>query len=502
MCLPDLTACGTRCVDVAVDAMNCGSCGLTCPHAVGCIDGMCGRAVGPLTFDTPTQISGGSPQTQCLGGNEGYPERSLPGGDAVLFLGYNPQADGTNANWASAYNTWGAGLTAPAGPGYVIRGDPWASSSGSTGLNYISTLLNPPTNPNQISVGIAATTPSNMDNNVWSYAASPLNPLVIDADGPAIHFDPGSNVLWVANVRSGGTYWLNILKPCNAGAPGSSQCPVHVTRSVATSIWGHPNVIVNPCTHHAIAAYYDSIFDVRIRFYDSNGNRVGIDFRVADQSGTPQNNDNCYGAMCTGGRVCKCTGVSSTDCGGAGCMRVLDRVHLSVKYLSGVCRLALAYESSEVASDGFYYEKAHFAIVDVTNEAAPALIATGNSSLPQYARNEFEPTVSFNQYTNGFGFFYYQQLNGNPCTTVFRGATNTTLGGGTRYSVGPFTSAFPVIRFQTAAGLGDYVGIIRTGLPGGYLFPSWAEPVATSAVCRTCQGVSYSNRVMGVRVTP
>ena len=81
--------------------------------------------------------------------------------------------------------------------------------------------------------------------------------------------------------------------------------------------------------------------------------------------------------------------------------------------------------------------------------------------------------------------------------------TNANYGSGTLSAIGPFTPQFPTVKFIPTHGLGDYVGIVRRGIPGGTLFPSWAEPIVTTGGgCSSCLGSSYGERVMGVTVTP
>jgi len=193
-------------------------------------------------------------------------------------------------------------------------------------------------------------------------------------------------------------------------------------------------------------------------------------------------------------------------------MRMMPRVHAAVRYVAATatCRLALAWDSSSTAWDGHTYFKSNMAIVDVTNEAIPFLIRAPQSSSPtSLPQNEFEGTVTLNKWNAGFGWFYYQQANANPCQTRFLGQTNANYGDGSLSSIGPFTPNFPTVNFANVHGLGDYVGIVRGGLApaaGGYLFPSWAEPVVTSCITtNACPGppiVYYSDRVMGAMVTP
>jgi len=68
--------------------------------------------------------------------------------------------------------------------------------------------------------------------------------------------------------------------------------------------------------------------------------------------------------------------------------------------------------------------------------------------------------------------------------------------------VGVIDGPFPIMHLPQASGLGDYVGIVKRGLPGGYLFPTWARPEKTSELCTLCQGGRYRKRIYATRILP
>jgi len=166
-CRVGLVLCKSECFDIATDTNNCGACGHTCLPNETCVRGECGYglvtsstvASPPPTpsstvhvlptsggiaqravVDPPTQISGGSPGTTCIKDHfEGYPERPVNSGDAKLFAGYHQDRN----NWASAWDSWGTAIrSTPRVSDRSVAGDAWATTSGYSGLEYVSYVLN------------------------------------------------------------------------------------------------------------------------------------------------------------------------------------------------------------------------------------------------------------------------------------------------------------------------------------------------------------------------
>src|SRR5439155_19492042 len=116
--------------------------------------------------------------------------------------------------------------------------------------------------------------------------------------------------------------------------------------------------------------------------------------------------------------------------------------------------------------------------------------------------DEYESVSTANYFTEGVGWFYYSQTN--PCSTYFGGLTDTALGLVSMTSLGAIAGPFPTLRSQAAFGMGDYVGAIKRGLPGGYLFPTWTQPITTTYAnaCIPCQSLKKNVAIFGTRVTP
>jgi hypothetical protein len=163
-------------------------------------------------------------------------------------------------------------------------------------------------------------------------------------------------------------------------------------------------------------------------------------------------------------------------------------------------------------------------VVDITNEAAPVIPSSCVPFINRHgsrcsfissvcnatnADDDFESVSTASQFSQNVGFFYYHQPGGDACSTSFTGqvsnnlALTSTTPAGT-LSVNPSSpgsfGTFPTMGFAGMAGMGDYVGIVKEGLPGGYLYPSWSQPVNSSASCVSCQGAQRSLAIFATRV--
>jgi hypothetical protein len=81
-CAAGRVTCGAACVDIAVDALNCGACGMPCDFGVACVAGRC--AVPPPP-DAAAVADAGRPcdaASQCGTLRAGY-DRSCQGGQCV-----------------------------------------------------------------------------------------------------------------------------------------------------------------------------------------------------------------------------------------------------------------------------------------------------------------------------------------------------------------------------------------------------------------------------------
>jgi len=167
--------------------------------------------------------------------------------------------------------------------------------------------------------------------------------------------------------------------------------------------------------------------------------------------------------------------------------------------------VSLAFDNWIPANDGNNYSKAQMDIVDITNESAPYLVRGWISRTWYLPGDDFESVASISRFGSGAGWFWYRQALGNACSTTFVGATDpSSYGYGSMGYLGALGPAFPTIRTGASGyGLGDYIEDLHGGLPGGYLYPTWSQPIATSGGgCPYCLGSNQSLRVMGARVTP
>jgi hypothetical protein len=461
-----------------------------------------------------TRISVSDTQ-KCLSQEEGYPERSYATtGPVSLFAPY----DATFINSASDWNTWSQTYryTVPAVSGYTTaRGDAWATSSPQNLLEYVSTIA-VRNSDNYYCLGVGSTTVANLPSNTWS--PSPASPVTCIrtpnpglSDGPAIHFTTGLTSALYAVEKYGSTFNLFILSPCFAAPPGSTNCPVKYSLGVSvTGLLNHPTVVENPCTHNAIVAYRRSTGEVMLKFFDqANGSTINTYTVRTGQ--LMQANDNCSGTGgCPGGNntICKCMGPVSADCGGSGCMRTAYKVHVSTKVdYNGTCYAYLAYDSSNTASDGHTYFKSKLDVVDITSDTAPNLLKGWISYATSSTNNTFQSTsTGSTDMAGGVGWFWYNQRSGNACDTIYEGATDANFAITNTSYTGTIDGPFKTVLTGGTDGLGDYVGIIKRGLAGGSLFPSWSrpvyEPVMFNPPCLTCQSSPYRVVINGAEVTP
>ena len=108
--------------------------------------------------------------------------------------------------------------------------------------------------------------------------------------------------------------------------------------------------------------------------------------------------------------------------------------------------------------------------------------------------------MSLNQFSGGFMWSYYRQLNGNPCTTIVEARASTNYGD-TLSAAAAISGTFATTHAGLLLGPGDYRGDVRRGLTGGYMFTIWGQPVSPGSLF-SCQGSSWDNGVMGNRILP
>jgi hypothetical protein len=504
LCRPGFVACGRKCVSLGTDRKNCGACGTRCDPGVECFGGACGVDPVPmLSFNTGIGVSGYDPNT-CSRAYEGYPERSLnsPGTLFAASIGTATTFNFTNdpLNWPATRRN------VQFGRGYTSGGDPWATTSGASGLEYVSfRTLEVATGFGCL--GIGSTTNANM-GGTWDFPVTCINNVMVADDGPAIHYDQGGTALWATAPRASGWNALVYSFPnCQYGVVGGPACPPGPMLQwpvVLDSINGHSNVVVNPCTHNAIVAYRQSggadADSIKLNFLSTSQGLVRsfiIDTNVPWNS-TNANKQCAGGFDCTSGNVCKCGG-SGSDCSADSynCLKTIPRVHAAVRYddQTDRCYGYFTYDYAMNVTPKRYGSK--LKIVDITNESALSIVRSRVTSVPAGAQTwGAVPAVA--EFASNAGWFFYYD-DGTHCGTTFAGlvSSNLWLDNATWVTL---TGAFPTIGGKST--LGDYIGTIKRGLGDDRLFPTWSQAVPAQNGCIACQGSHYNTRVMGARVLP
>ncbi len=533
-CPPGLVACGAGCYDHARDPEHCGNCATRCAPGQACEAGACrgpgsaaaeraaeSRPSGSSAIGPAVEIDGEPATTTCSGSAEAYPERSLTFGTAEFFMPFQHSGQPSLPyNWGSSAGSWNSPASSilVAGMGSTSA-DSWATTSGATGLEYVSRILQPFGYAGTC-IGIAATDPNSMASGTWTYplaCATAQHPSL--GDGPSVHFDEGSTNLFAVETdfaMSPVAIVLHAFPNCQAGpvGPSGSTCleaPGSPT-VVASNTGSHATVTVNPCTHDAIVAYYDPSGGISLNFFGPTGVPVAGPFQI-DASAPWAQTSACAVPGCDNdGMVPRCGGICGTVCGQSpGCARTAPKVHVATKYdpATGSCYAYAAYDKA-CSANGATYMQSNFAVVNITSEAAPVVVQNYNSGSCSGSSpfNTFMSVSTANEFTGGVGWFFYMQPPrtrysvGGPCNTYFVGYTDTALGLSSMSYAGALAGPFPTMRFDAAHGMGDYVGAVKRGLPGGYLFPTWAQPVPTSASCVSCQTQQWSLAVYGATVLP
>jgi hypothetical protein len=432
--------------------------------------------------------------------------RNPPGPNpAFLHLGF--QDDGISGlappfNWGSSSTFWNSpAYEISHAPGTIAYGDSWATTSGTTSLEYISQVFGTQS-PFMRCVGVAATDAVSMTQSppVWTYPMSCATPgTSYLQDGPSIHFDQGGPNFWAVATDAVGPNRLTLhIFPNCTGAPGSASCPDAHILTVDPAVERHGTVTVNPFTHHAVVANRNTSGVVYLRFYDSNGTQIGSPFVVSnDAPFYPVNN-------CTNGIIPRCSSGADCSTSGSGCANLTSKVHVATKFnRPGTAYAYVAYDRT-VDFFGAYHLEANMAIVDITNENSPFIVSTHHYPNIFDVFSAFGSVVSATYYGTNVGWFYYTQGNAqgqsDPCHTSFVGRTHTNKGIGGIWTQQTLASNFPTLKISGA----DYVGIVKRGLPGGSLFPTWHQAKASSGIgpCISCQTTNYAVGIFGAQVIP
>lgn len=526
-CPPGFVLCGTQCIDIASDESHCGQCNRPCGAMTACIQGVCGVAPPPgPVFEPATLVSGGSPSLECSSANELKPERPVNflASGVPYFAGVQVDevvAAASQGFYSFADQTfdWTDTQTVVPVDNVDVIGDPWTTTHGGTGLEYVSFFAQRPDGAG-FCVAVAETAADGLATNNWLVPARCVEPEAANrTDGPIIYADLGANAIYVAYTEVGLIRSFQLLRfaPCTGPALGDPACPLQwkISPPDLTPLDRHPNVVVNPCTHHAIAVARAS-GGISYAIYDTNGDLVAADL-ADDVDHAP--NSNCAGTPCgqaaiKPGEICRCGGVDG-DCGEQpGCWDLAGRVHAATYFDpdpdSRRCFLNLAYDFSEVALDGEIYMKTRMRTFDITDESNITQKISLDSDSPSAPHNDFNGIVAVDRFTGALGLFFYRQEpdpldplgRGDPCTTTFQGIVSDD--GNLFGAAKQLSGEFPSMRFDFTDGLGHYIEAARFTEPG-LLLPSWSQPIAiqdTNTSCVSCQGADFSMATMGTRVRP
>ncbi|HEY3235872.1 MAG TPA: hypothetical protein VGJ84_14235, partial [Polyangiaceae bacterium] len=236
------------------------------------------------------EMDGADVANNCGYYTEGYPTAPQDGSTWVIPF----QRTIPNAPQYTSLDTWPtpsniAGL--PVAGGYASAGDSWSTWSGFTGQLYVS---NTASKNNQSCVGIAATTPANLQTGAWKCgipqkacslkcANTPHGDATtgqID-DGPSIFYNDVDHDLWIAAADysprgfcSDGFFSLRCIRVygftnCGKDQPGGGSCPQTVSRGLRNfAVAAHPTVKMHPVTRWTMVAYRDVGNAIRLAFLD------------------------------------------------------------------------------------------------------------------------------------------------------------------------------------------------------------------------------------------
>jgi hypothetical protein len=507
-CVPGSVGCGdTHCADLASDPDNCGGCSVRCADGEACVAGECTDGDGlstvsqAISIATPVHVvNGGTPQstTSCVNEGEVVVTRVSGNHDTDYFAAF-----GDDYSIGTAWNVWSAAMDidSSADVNHGAMGDAWSTYSIINDRVYAAAISDP-TGTEPSCLGVAGGDSDEIDTDLWDYPSDCADP-TDNCDQPSIVFDDALRTLFAAYKHSG--IQLDFHKNCTT-SPGYAGCARNASVLVDPPDGLEYTIDVNPCSNHVVLAYRNGS-DVRLRFYDRDGVQHGASggFLVA---GWQTWNGAGNNAGCTTHTIRRC-GLGTSDCKGSTsqdngqCMRDNARVSVAVKLNpnDNRCYAAMAWDFKATGGDGTWYVKNRYYVVDITNESAPVVKKNWLSTSTSNNWNQYYSYVVLNDYTNNVGWFWASDGQG-ACNVHWVGAVDTNLGLTNMSSTGSYSGAFPAITFSSFSGIGDYSTGVKRGPSGGYLMPVWPQPVPTSASCRSCQGVQYSNAAKLTRILP
>jgi hypothetical protein len=238
-------------------------------------------------------------------------------------------------------------------------------------------------------------------------------------------------------------------------------------------------VDASPKTGNGIVAFYalsndQSTYAIIVDFYSKDTGAML--YRYIVDSGPFTTNNGCNPAF----PLQRCgTGDNCNLHSGQVCMRSKYRVPVTTKVYNGSYYLYIGYDRPCVLNNTNLF-KSSLLIYDISDESAlySNQKAWWISSQCNSYHNEFGTMVAASKFNDGVGFFYYQQTNNAPCSTVVQGATDVNAGLFHIYNTGNLAASFPSVIDWNTNGMGDYHFAIKKGTSDG-LVTAFAQSTVT-----------------------
>ena len=211
---------------------------------------------------------------------------------------------------------------------------------------------------------------------------------------------------------------------------------------------GHATVIVNPCTHHALAATQEEL----------NGKRLTV-VKAVDQKGT----------VVAKWTASACDGPSCTVNSPGSWPRYFPRPQLDVRVAGKSCTLFVGWDKIVDVSGSLVELNAVLGSIDVTHESNGTIpviwsadTSGGESLLPVPVASRFGPAI---------GVFYVQRHAGAKAHQTFRAAVTTDPS----FQSG-VTDLVVQDQIPSTLWMGDNLSQLMGGIPGGQLLAIWPGP--------------------------
>jgi hypothetical protein len=297
-------------------------------------------------------------------------------------------------------------------------------------------------------------------------AAQYIGPLSFADDGLSVAFDPGGSALWQSARGVQNTALVVGFGPiCSKGPVGISgtTCPqssATIVEDAPQASRGHVTVIVNPCTHHALASLQEVI----------NGQRFTVIKAI-----------NLAGKVVATWRAPACAGDSCNHPYNApgSWGRHVTRPQLDVQFKGGVCRLLVGWENT-IDLSGVIEDQAVLGAIDVTDESSGQGNQPGNLPIIWSADTTQGETVNpvpvASRFSDALGVFYVQRHAGANAHQTMHAAVTTDP----KFENG-VTDIVLQDHIPSTVWMGDNMSQLMGGLPGGPLLAVWTGVPPVSA---------------------